>query len=334
MLSFCNKVLFYASTLFSDESTLVKKLISAAQSRDFDTAKLLREKISADSLYYPFKWACEYNSVEVVELLIPWAFCWKERLRECLSIAASKGHTEIVCILLSCGYLPEYSRNYAIRDAAKNNKMSTVKRLLNEMPVNVYKSIDVITLEWLISINQIESIENQLEAEEIPELAFFWAVSLGRLDIVKGLLRKDKVNMKWGEGALRWAAKQGHSAVIKAVLDDGRVEIDSLDDDTYLMLLEATRQDQLDAFRVIAEHQYPNGMVDVPEKCKSKYLMRMYRKLCKATTKEFLIYHNLKKVKQSSPFYLRSDILNYKVLPFLTADSFGMTKSRKHSSSL
>jgi hypothetical protein len=131
-------------------------------------------------------------------------------------------------ICLDNGFDPSVKYNFAIRWAAPNGHLDTVKLLLQDNRVDpsdggnyaIQGAADNGHLEVVKLLLQ----DHRVDPSDNDNYAIRWAARNRHLEVVKLLLQNDRVDPNtMNNFAIRWAAHSGNLKVVKLLLQDHRV---------------------------------------------------------------------------------------------------------------
>ncbi|KAJ5887721.1 hypothetical protein N7495_007762 [Penicillium taxi] len=187
----------------------------------------------------PLSWAARDGHVAVVKMFLDTGRVDVDSKdtngRTPLSWAASGGHNAVVKMLLDTGRVDVDSKDTNGRTplswAARDGHVAVVKMFLDTGRVDVdSKDTNGRTpLSWAASGGHVAVVKMLLDTGRVDvdskdkngRTPLSWAVLGGRVDV-------DAKDTN-GRTPLSWAAEGGHDAVVKTLLDTGRVDIDSKD---------------------------------------------------------------------------------------------------------
>ena len=216
-------------------------LHEAIYHNDIETLKhlLVDEENNVDkmdaSLWTPLFLACQLNRKEIVQLLIDlradvYQPCGREEMTS-LHVAASKGHTEIVIMLLNSVHMKLLysSQNGDIRSM----KAALIGHACTETVDNVY---GMTPLLWASFLNRVDAVSLLLQHRASTKAKSFqgftslmFACLKGHYSIVLTLctfslydsLVINETDRIYGFTALQWASLKGHKNIVKILLEHG-----------------------------------------------------------------------------------------------------------------
>ncbi|KAL7821824.1 ankyrin repeat-containing domain protein [Trichoderma gracile] len=191
--------------------------------------------------------AAERGHIRIVELLLRWDATvdpLDDSNTTPLALAAEAGETDIVRLLL------QYDANALLRTS--DGKTIITRVVTNSQ--NTTKSANVVS----ILLEDTDTNPNALD--EHGRTALHWAASLGKLEMVKALLRSPKVDPKiagrWGYNALHFAAHVHNVSAynIADVLIKAGTDALGTDINDWLPIHLASREGNIQLLELLLEH--------------------------------------------------------------------------------
>jgi len=181
-------------------------------------------------------------------------------------VVARKPQTTIVYIVLMHDVLQDIANQYQqptvklpTEEELSQNRVGTLQTAL-QLAVEC-RHLDMI--QSLLSEGADAGKQDSGEDEETP---FSWAAQNGREAIVKLLLETGKVDVDSKDSSSRtplsWAAQNGHEAIVKLLLETGKADVDSKDSSSRTPLSWAAQNGHEAIVRLLLE----TGKVDVDSK--------------------------------------------------------------------
>ncbi len=213
----------------SDLGDLGRAFEYAANFGHKEIVKYLRTRGFANTteeLYEYLKVAAKLGYFELVEYYVDNIFAdiksseYITSLNNCLDVAISKGHLDIVIFLISKGCNPSIEK---IIDAAKNGHLNMIMYLTNIMDLNKYcDAIFISSSEY----GHLEIIKYMVEKYKInihkcDDLAFRLAAKNGKFEVVKYLHNLGSDIHALYDDALCYAAKNGYLDVVIYLHENG-----------------------------------------------------------------------------------------------------------------